>query len=84
VKNFFNCEQCNQLLVDPVTLSFGYSVCKGHLDEILKSTPKEINKFDCELCKKKHNIPEDGFEVNKRIQNALNIKLSTFKLNPVY
>jgi len=84
VKNLFDCEQCNQLLVDPISLPCGYSVCKGHLDELLKNPPKEINKFECELCKKNHCIPEDGFAINKRIQNALNIKLSTLKLNPVY
>jgi ERCC4-related helicase len=50
----------------------------------LENTPKEINKFECQLCKKKHCIPEDGFAINKRIQNGLNIKLSTLKVNPVY
>ena len=84
VKNLFDCEQCNQLLVDPVTLLCGYSVCKRHLDELLENTPKEMNKFECQLCEKKHSFPEDGFAINKRIQNALNIKLSTLKLNPVY
>jgi hypothetical protein len=84
VKNLFDCEQCNQLLVDPVTLLCGYSVCKRHLDELLENTPKELNTFECELCKEKHSIQEDGFAINKIIQNALNIKLSTLKLNPVY
>jgi len=71
-------------LVDPITLPCGYSVCKRHLDDLLENTPTEMNKFECQLCKKKHSIPEDGFAINKRIQNALNIKLSTLKLNPVY
>jgi hypothetical protein len=84
VKNLFDCEQCNQLLVDPVALPCGNSLCKRHLDDLLENTPTEMNKFECELCEKKHSIPEDGFAINKRIQNALNIKLSTLKLNPVY
>ena len=84
VKNLFDCEQCNQLLIDPVTLPCGYSVCKSHLDGLLKKTPKEMNKFECQLCKEKHYIPEKGFFVNKRIQNGLNIKLNSLKLNPVY
>jgi len=50
----------------------------------LKKTPKEMNKFECQLCKEKHYIPEKGFFVNKRIQNGLNIKLNSLKLNPVY
>ncbi len=49
----------------------------------MESSPKKI-KLDCELCDKKHFIPEDGFAINIRIQNALNIKLNSLKLNPVY
>ena len=84
VKNLFDCEQCNQLLVEPVTLPCGYSVCKRHLDRLLKNTSKEINKFECELCKENHYISRKGFSINKRIQNALDIKFNTLKLNPVY
>ena len=84
VKNLFNCEQCSQLLVDPVTLPCGSSVCKSHLDELIEKTTKETNKFECELCKEKHYIPENGFAINKRFQSALDIKLNTLKLNPVY
>ena len=84
VTNLFNCEQCNQLLVEPVTLSCGYSVCKRHLDKLLENKPKQMNKFECKLCKEKHYIPEDGFAINKSIQNALDIKLNTLKLNQVY
>ena len=84
VKNLFDCEQCNQLLVDPITLPCGYSVCKRHLDELLVNAPKEMNKFECELCEKKHFFPEDGFAINRRIQNGLDIKLNSLKLNSVY
>ena len=84
VKNLFDCEQCNQLLVVPVTLPCGFSVCKRHLDEQLDSTPKKIKKFECEVCEEKHNIPDNGFAMNKSIQNALEIKLNSLKLNPVY
>ena len=94
VKNLFDCEQCNQLLVDPVSLPCGYSLCKRHLDEKLDRAPKRIklmeantqesNIFLCELCKENHYIPENGFAINRRIQNGLNIKFNTLKLNPVY
>ncbi len=61
IKNLFDCEQGNQLLVDPVALPCGYSVCKRHLDALLKNTPKQINKFECELCGEKHYIPKKVF-----------------------
>ena len=67
VKILFNCDICNELLVDPVTIPCGNTLCKVHLDELLTSD----NVFKCILCHKKHNVPEDGFIVNKRIQNAL-------------
>jgi hypothetical protein len=84
VKNLFDCKQCDQLLVDPVTLLCGYSVCKRHLDVLLESYPKDSNTFPCKLCDDEHYIPKKGFAINKTIQNALDIKLNTLKLNPVY
>ncbi len=84
VKNLFDCKQCNRLLVDPVTLSCGYSVCKRHLDELLEFSPEESNNFLCKLCDDEHCIPKKGFSINKSIRNALDIKLNTLKLNPVY
>jgi hypothetical protein len=33
----------------------------------MEKTPKEMNKFECELCGKKHCISEDGFAINKII-----------------
>jgi hypothetical protein len=84
VKNLFDCEQCNQLLVDPITLSCGYSVCKKHLDRLLENAPKDMNKFECELCKEKHCIPEKGFAINRNIQNGLDNDLNSLKLNTVY
>ena len=84
VKNLFDCEQCYQLLVDPIALPCGTSVCKTHLDELLEYSPKESNTFLCKLCDDEHSVPKKGFVIHKRIQNALNIKFNTLKLNPVY
>jgi len=84
VKNLFDCKQCDQLLVDPVTLQCGFSVCKRHIDELLESSSKESNTFLCKLCDDEHCIPKKGFAINKSIQSALDIKLNTLKLNPVY
>jgi len=86
-------------LVDPVTLPCGHTVCKRHadeqlegpnkpkkikFDELMEASPKESNTFLCTLCDDEHYIPKKGFAINKRFQNALDIKLNTLKLNPVY
>ena len=73
VKKLFDCEQCNQLLFDPVTLSCGKSTCKKHLDKLLESSPKESDTFLCKLCDDEHCIPKKGFAINKIIQNALSM-----------
>jgi hypothetical protein len=51
---------------------------------LLESYPKDSNTFPCKLCDDEHYIPKKGFAINKTIQNALDIKLNTLKLNPVY
>lgn len=81
LKNILNCDQCNQLLVDPVTIACGYSVCKGHLDKLLENSPSETDKFDCELCEKEHRVPEEGFVVNKGMQSGLDVKFNTLRIN---
>ncbi len=48
VKNLFDCEQDNQLLLDPVTLPCGYSVCKIHLDRLWGESPKASYTFLCQ------------------------------------
>jgi DNA repair ATPase RecN len=51
---------------------------------LLGVSPEVSNGFLCKLCGDKHSIPENGFAINKRIQDGLNIKFNTLKLNPVY
>ena len=77
VKSLFDCDQCHQLIVEPVTIPCGNSVCKTHLDSHQKN-------FTCELCREEHTVPEKGFNVNKRIQMALDIQLNTLTLDPKY
>lgn len=74
----------DQFMFDPVTIACGYSIWKRHLDEHLKDNSNERHSVRCELCHKKHSDPEEDFVVNKRIQNALDIKFNTLKLNPIY
>lgn len=69
----YNYSQCKELLVEPVTIACGNSVCKRHLGELLDSASD--NKFQCDVCFKKHRVPEEGFVVNKHMLNALDIRL---------
>jgi len=86
VKTLFDCSLCNQLLVDPVTISCGNSICKKHLpDEVLiEGSYISEKSFKCGICQVDHAVPKEGIVINRHIQNALDIEFSTLKLNPVY
>jgi hypothetical protein len=86
VKALFDCCLCNQLLVDPVIIPCGNSICKKHLpDELFIENSNNYEKtFKCDICQIDHFVPREGIFINKHIQNALDIKLDTVKQNPVY
>ena len=84
IKNFFDCDLCHELLVDPISIPCGNNVCKSHLDRLLKKISKEKSFFQCEICKEEHFIPKGGFKVNKRLQNGLEIQFNTLKLTPIF
>ena len=84
IKNFFDCDSCHQVLVDPITIQCGSNVCKGHLDKLLKNVSKDKSSFQCEICKEEHFIPSSGFKVNKMVQNGLEIQFNTLKLTPIF
>lgn len=65
IKHLYNCSQCNQLLVEPVTIPCGYSVCKRHLDEQLSRKTNEESTFQCGICLVEHCVPREGFVINK-------------------
>jgi hypothetical protein len=61
----------------------GYSICKKHLtNEVLVEGSEKL--FKCGICQVEHVVPKEGIVINRFIQNALDIKFNTLKLNPVY
>ena len=83
VKNVWDCEYCNNLLVNPVTIVCGYSVCMKHLDELVENSSDEV-KYKCFICPKQHTIPEEGFVINRRLQKQLDLELNKFKPSQAY
>jgi len=86
VKTLFDCSLCNKLLVDPVTIPCGNSICKKHLPEkvLIEGSYNSEKSFKCGICMIEHAVPKEGIVINRHIQNALDIEFSTLKLNPVY
>ena len=80
IRKLFDCDICNEMLVDPVTTLCGFTICKSHLDQYEGS-------FQCDLCNSEHTVPKNGFKIARRLQDALNFQLNTFvelELKPVY
>lgn len=81
IKRFLDCDLCQKLLVNPVLLPCGNTICKVHVAELLERRTKQKNSFICELCQEEHLVPENGFAVNKRIKSALEDELNKIDVN---
>lgn len=64
------CPECKTVLVEPVILPCGHTVCKKHEKE-------QLVYFRCSTCTVKHEYPEHGrgFTPNTLVQNLLDHKL---------
>ena len=72
IKDFFDCDICENLLIDPISLPCGKNVCNHHLQVVVYKIFYGIfcigKKFCFEICNDKHYVPEKGhFIVNKHI-----------------
>jgi hypothetical protein len=72
------------MMVDPITLVCGYTICKSHLDKMINDSSNKKNMFKCEMCNKEHYVPHGGFVVTKLVQKALEIKFHDFKPSPIF
>ena len=65
------CKYCEGRLDIPQCLPCGKAICS-----LCETTIQilEKNKFDCLICKKKHEMPQDGLPIMKPLLNLLSIK----------
>ena len=70
--NCLNCDFCNKLLVEPISLPCGNTICNIHIKELLNSE----NVIECILCYENHPVPENAL---KRIK----LEISEFNFNQV-
>jgi len=73
INDLFNCNVCKGVLVDPIILPCGETVCKAHTDE--------INKEKCMLCSEMHTSPQNGFPSNKIVKYQLDLEINKINLN---
>jgi WD40 repeat protein len=73
VKNLLICkyENCNKYFKDPVMLSCGKSVCKIHIEDLLRNDNIEKKTFKCKMCKGQHLVEEEAFILNNDLKDFL-------------
>ena len=73
VNDILICDQCEGRLDIPKILPCGKTICSFCAPLNLLSTVD--NKFDCLVCKNKHEVPKDGFLTNEVVLKILSVKL---------
>jgi len=73
INDLFNCKLCKDVLVDPILLPCGETVCKAHTDE--------IRKGKCMLCDGSHIVPKEGFLENRIVKDMLENRANEINLN---
>jgi len=73
INDLFNCKLCQSVLVDPIILPCGETVCKAHTDE--------ISKGKCMSCSGTHIVPKEGFLENRIVKHQLDLEINKINLN---
>jgi hypothetical protein len=68
-KSQWQCDlnECGLFLERPITLPCGFTICKNHLE-----TFSDI--YRCKMCLEEHPIPQQGFQINKKLMKQLESK----------
>ena len=66
------CKVCHMYYTNPVLLPCGKSICRHHINDEIGN---DLNKkeYKCELCRMRHDIPENGFLINGEMIDLLNL-----------
>ena len=64
INNICDFSGCKKYFKEPIDLPCGHNVCKQHLNKLEKT-------FKCTICDKETIIPEGGFKINLKMNEAL-------------
>ena len=74
LNDMIKCTFCEEIIIQPVFLPCGHSICKHHVDQVTNNTRQR--KIDCENCSKSYSIPVDGFAPNRSLLIALDLDIN--------
>lgn len=73
LKSSLNCPLCNEVFHEPKILECGDSICNECAEQLIKNAATN-KEFKCKLCNANHQIPKDGFLVNKHLVKILSLQ----------
>jgi WD40 repeat protein len=76
IHDLFICKYdgCNKYFKEPIILECGRSVCKEHLEDILKGKKHaSAEYYECKMCGKRHDIPNYGFIFNTDLNDIIKV-----------
>ena len=71
-KSLFNCKFCKSVYKHPIILPCGERICQKDLEIFSKSPEGHIA---CQLCKKEHVLPADGFPICQTLVEMLEMEM---------
>ena len=78
VLNSLKCANCRNILLEPVVLPCGDTICKSHIIEV-----QADEHIICSQCGSRHSIKEGGeFVVIKALANMIQAQLSSLNFGP--
>jgi hypothetical protein len=72
IKDKTSCEKCKRVFNDPRSLPCGECLCNDCILSGIKN--QKIDGYICFFCKEIHNVPTNGFPVNKLALSLLEMK----------
>jgi hypothetical protein len=71
INDILNCQDCLGRLEGPKLLPCGETIC-SFCESLIKI--RNLNKFECLICKKEHEMPKNGLPENNIVLKMLSIK----------
>ena len=78
INDMIRCSMCSSILVKPVFLPCGHSICKHHEEKVIKNCSDDIY---CTTCDKAYSIPESGLPPNRTIESLLKKRFDCIDLD---
>jgi hypothetical protein len=69
LKKLVSCQECNNFLDIPIRLPCFAVICNKHVNELKEND--NSNKIKCKHCNDIHEIPEQGFKIDKRLEEII-------------